>query len=187
MPTWPAAQSTPSLANRRFSSCFDATVNQNGTSYMYLAMRQNDVPLFVTTTADTSNGTTTSNLALRANQGGDVQYRCAKAIAARERNAQRQRRTRMKFSLRSVGSGTQVISLASTLTVTDGVSIDGTTQSGWLQNSFMPIVLDGNNGAYSGLTLSSTADGSLIRVSSFATLAVMGSESNPAPVEYDCR
>ncbi len=153
---------TQALQSDGFQIGSDATVNQNGISFMYLAWKQNDIPLFVTTTADTSDGTTTSNLALRANHGGDGAISLREAILAA--NATRNvngDEDEIQFAIS--GSGTQVISVASALSVTDGVSIDGTTQSGWVQNSFMPIVLDGNNGAYSGLTLSSTADGSLIR------------------------
>ncbi|MGB7326931.1 MAG: DUF4347 domain-containing protein, partial [Rubripirellula sp.] len=62
------------------------------------------------------------------------------------------------------GSGTQVISLSSSLdTITEEVFIDGTTQTGWLEQSFMPIVIDGNDGAFDGLTFSSTADNSEVR------------------------
>jgi len=62
------------------------------------------------------------------------------------------------------GSGTQNIGLGTTLpTITDTVSIDGTTQTGWIEQTFMPIVIDGNGGGGDGLTFSSTADGSEVR------------------------
>jgi hypothetical protein len=64
------------------------------------------------------------------------------------------------------GSGDEywTINLSSALPeITDAVNIDATTQTNWLAGSFMPIVLDGNNGAYAGLTLSPDADGSTIR------------------------
>ena len=61
------------------------------------------------------------------------------------------------------GSGTQVITLASALDViTDQVTIDGTTQTGWTAGSFLPIVVDGNNNG-TGLEFSATADGSVVR------------------------
>ncbi|MFK8067883.1 MAG: DUF4347 domain-containing protein, partial [Gammaproteobacteria bacterium] len=42
------------------------------------------------------------------------------------------------------GSGTQVIALSSALdTITEEVTIDGTTQTGWVEGSFLPIVIDG--------------------------------------------
>lgn len=62
------------------------------------------------------------------------------------------------------GSGTQVIALSSALdTITEQVNIDGTTQTGWSEGSFLPIVLDGNDGFFNGLHFSSTADNSEIR------------------------
>ncbi|HBJ36744.1 MAG TPA: hypothetical protein DDZ51_18710, partial [Planctomycetaceae bacterium] len=62
------------------------------------------------------------------------------------------------------GSGTQIINALSALpTITDQITIDGTTQAGWVVGSFMPIVLDGNDLAANGLTLGDTADGSTIR------------------------
>ena len=61
------------------------------------------------------------------------------------------------------GSGTQVITLASALdAITDQVTIDGTTQTGWVAGSFLPIVVDGNNNG-TGLEFSATADGSVVR------------------------
>ncbi|MGB7343364.1 MAG: DUF4347 domain-containing protein, partial [Pirellulaceae bacterium] len=62
------------------------------------------------------------------------------------------------------GSGTQVIELASLLPqITDSLIIDGTTQNGWVEGSFLPIVIDGNSLSGSGLTLNATADNSEIR------------------------
>jgi len=62
------------------------------------------------------------------------------------------------------GSGTQVITPSSALDqITDEVYIDGTTQAGWVEGGFLPIVLDGDNGAFDGLTLTSAADNSTIR------------------------
>jgi hypothetical protein len=62
------------------------------------------------------------------------------------------------------GGGTQTISLATELPlVTETVLIDGTTQSGYVANSFLPIIVDGNDSAGSGFTLLNTADGSTIR------------------------
>ncbi|MCA9063345.1 MAG: DUF4347 domain-containing protein, partial [Planctomycetaceae bacterium] len=61
------------------------------------------------------------------------------------------------------GSGTQVISLASALPqITEQLTIDGTTQTGWVAGSFLPVVLDGNDVA-SGIEFSAAADGSLVR------------------------
>ncbi|MEM6473506.1 MAG: lectin-like protein, partial [Planctomycetota bacterium] len=61
------------------------------------------------------------------------------------------------------GSGTQVINLSSQLDITDQVTIDGTTQTGWTEGSFLPIVIDGGSSGINGLNLTATADGSEIR------------------------
>ena len=62
------------------------------------------------------------------------------------------------------GGGTQVINLSSALDqITEQVTIDGTTQAGWAAGSFLPIVLDGNSGAFDGLNFSATVDGSEVR------------------------
>ncbi|MEP3479784.1 MAG: cadherin domain-containing protein [Fuerstiella sp.] len=62
------------------------------------------------------------------------------------------------------GSGTQVIALSSSLeSITEQVSIDGTTQNGWVESSFLPIVIDGNDTSFDGLRFSATADGSEVR------------------------
>ena len=61
------------------------------------------------------------------------------------------------------GSGTQVIDLSSQLDITDQVTIDGTTQTGWTEGSFLPIVIDGGSSGINGLNFTSTADGSEIR------------------------
>jgi len=61
------------------------------------------------------------------------------------------------------GSGTQVITLSSQLNdITDTVTIDGTTQTGWVAGSFLPIVLDGD-GVSKGFEFRSNADGSILR------------------------
>ncbi|MFN9420110.1 MAG: DUF4347 domain-containing protein, partial [Pirellula sp.] len=62
------------------------------------------------------------------------------------------------------GSGTQVINVASVLpTITDQVTIDGTTQTGYVAGSFVPIILDGNNLNANGLTLGVGSSSSTIR------------------------
>ena len=61
------------------------------------------------------------------------------------------------------GSGTQVINLLSQLDITDQVTIDGTTQTGWTEGSFLPIVIDGGSSGINGLNFTATADGSEIR------------------------
>lgn len=62
------------------------------------------------------------------------------------------------------GSGTQIINLSSALdTITEQLTIDGTTQTGWTAGSFLPIVIDGNNGSFDGLNFGANADGSEVR------------------------
>ncbi len=104
---------------------------------MYMAWQQHDVPLFVTTTADTSNGTTTSTYNLRANQGADNAISLREAVAAA--NATRNVNgitDEIQFAIS--GSGSHQITLGSAISISDGVTIDGTTQSGWVQQSYLP-------------------------------------------------
>ena len=62
------------------------------------------------------------------------------------------------------GGGTKIIALSSLLPqITDGVTIDGTTQSGYVAGSFLPIIVDGNNLAGDGFYFSGTADSSTLR------------------------
>ncbi|MFN7890247.1 MAG: DUF4347 domain-containing protein, partial [Pirellula sp.] len=62
------------------------------------------------------------------------------------------------------GSGTQIINVATVLpTITDQVTIDGTTQTSYVAGSFIPIILDGNNLNTNGLTLGVGSSGSTIR------------------------
>ncbi len=62
------------------------------------------------------------------------------------------------------GGGTQVIDLVSALpSITDSILIDGTTQDGWVEGSFLPIVIDANDGNFDGLRFQSGATGSLVR------------------------
>ncbi len=61
------------------------------------------------------------------------------------------------------GAGSQTITLTSTLpAITNPLIINGTTQSGWVQGSFMPIVIDGN-GVGGKLQFTASADNSVLR------------------------
>ncbi len=139
----------------------DGTTNSSGVSYQYLAFRQNDVPLFVTTTADTTGGTTSSTLALRANQGGDNAISLREAITAA--NATRNVNGDVDvINFAISGSGVQTITLGSTLPyLSDAVRIDAWTQSGW--NNSPLIELNGNGASSYGFVLDTTSDGSTIR------------------------
>ena len=63
------------------------------------------------------------------------------------------------------GAGVHTINVGSTLTITDAVTINATTDDSFATNSNRPaIVLDGNNAfTGDGLVLTGTADGSMIR------------------------
>ncbi|MCA9197844.1 MAG: DUF4347 domain-containing protein, partial [Planctomycetales bacterium] len=66
----------------------------------------------------------------------------------------------------SPGSGDEywTIGITSILpSITDAVTIDGTTQAGWVAGTFLPIVIDGNNGSNFGFRFSNTSDGSTMR------------------------
>ncbi|TWT84883.1 PilZ domain protein [Planctomycetes bacterium CA13] len=69
------------------------------------------------------------------------------------------------ISFNIAGTGVHTINLSSTLTITDTVTIDATTDDSFASNGNQPaIVLDGNNSfSGDGLVLTSTADGSTIR------------------------
>jgi len=62
------------------------------------------------------------------------------------------------------GNGTQVINLGADLpSIIEQVEIDGTTQTDWAEQSFMPIVIDGNDIANDIFTFSAAADDSEVR------------------------
>ncbi len=155
---------TQALQSDGFQVGSDAAVNQNGVNFIYLAWKQNDVPLFVTTTADTTGGTTTSTLALRANQGGDNAISLREAILAA--NATRNVNgiaDEINFAIS--GSGIQTITIGTTglANITDAVTIDAWTQSGY---SSTPVIeLNGGNTGTTkdGFNLASGSSGSTIR------------------------
>ncbi len=61
-------------------------------------------------------------------------------------------------------AGAYVITLSSALpTITEAVSIDASTQSGYVAGGLHTVVLDGNDAAAYGFNLSNTSDGSTIR------------------------
>ena len=159
-----ATNQTQALQSDGFQVGSDAAVNQNGVNFMYLAWKQNDVPLFVTTTADTTGGTTTSTLALRASQGGDNAISLREAILAA--NATRNVNgivDEIDFAIS--GSGIQTITIGTTglASITDAVSIDAWTQSGY---SSTPVIeLNGGNTGTTkdGFHLASGSSGSTIR------------------------
>ncbi len=73
------------------------------------------------------------------------------------------------------GGGSQTINVASVLpTITGQVTIDGTTQTGYVAGSFVPIILDGNNLNANGLTLVLALQAAPFVALSYAILVGMG-------------
>ncbi len=142
----------------------DGTTNGSGVSYQYLAFRQNDAPLFVTTTADTTGGTTSSTLGLRANQGGDNAISLREAILAANSNRNVNGiADEILFAISGTGVQTITIGTTGLASITDAVKIDAWTQSGW--NNSPLIELNGNSTGTlkDGFNLGSGSSGSTIR------------------------
>ncbi|MEZ5658210.1 MAG: LamG-like jellyroll fold domain-containing protein [Burkholderiaceae bacterium] len=117
--------------------------------------------VIVTTTADTSDGDTSSITALLGNPGADKKISLREAITATNNTANGASNDRIEFAI--AGAGEHIIALSSALPqIQGGVTIDGTTQSGWVAASYLPIIVDGNDAA-GGLEFSSSADGSSVR------------------------
>ena len=127
----------------------------------------------VTTTADAINGDTSSFDNLLLDDGGDgISLREAMTAANTQAGADT-----ITFNLDtedssyidptpgSPGSGDEywTIGVSSALPqITDTLTLDGTTQNGWVAGSFQPVVIDGNDNS-SGIQFSTDADGSVIR------------------------
>ena len=142
----------------------NAATNGSGVTFQYLAFRQNDVPLFVTTTADTTGGTTTSTLSLRASQGGDNAISLREAILAT--NATRNVNGEADEILFAIpGGGVQTITVGTTglASITDAVKIDASTQADWTSSPLIELN-GGNTGTTKdGFHLSAGSSGSTIR------------------------
>ena len=152
-----------SLGADGFQIGSDSMVNTNGTAYVYFAFGQNSAPLFVDTTSDTSDGTTTSITALRANRGVDGVISLREAIAAA--NAAHNGTVIDEINFAISGSGVQTITIGTTglANITDAVKIDAWTQSGY---SSTPVIeLNGGNSGTTkdGFNLASGSSGSTIR------------------------
>ena len=127
----------------------------------------------VTNTLDNINGDTSSIAALIAGDGGDgISLREAITAANNQAGADT-----IEFNIGtgdsgyfdptpgSPGSGDEswTIDVSSLLPdILDTVTIDGSTQTGWVSGTFLPIVLDGN-GIGTGLEFNSNSDGSVLR------------------------
>ncbi len=104
--------------------------NTNGQSYGYFAFKQNDAPLFVDTTSNTSDGTVTSINALRASRGADGRISLREAIAAT--NATRNvNSTADQIYFQIQGTGTQTLSVTGSdlAAFSDAIILDATTQT----------------------------------------------------------
>ena len=117
--------------------------------------------LVVTTTADTVDGTTTSVSALVGAPGADGRISLREAIQATNATAGL---NTIRFGIPP--AGTQTIVLGSALpTITSPVTIDGTSQPGWVNAPpYAPVIeLNGTSGGGAGLRLEAGSDGSTIR------------------------
>ncbi len=130
----------------------------------------------VTTTADSSNGDTSSVAALIGDDGGD-------GISLREAIEAANNTAGDNYLAFSIGSGTQTIALSSALPViTESVTIDGWTQPGY--SGTPGIVIDADQQVANAFVLAATADDSTIRgfvlrdFSSDAIVIHAGSDNN---------
>ena len=141
-----------------------AEQNGSGQTYAYFAFKQNDAPLIVDTTSDTSDGTTTSINALRAGLGADAKISLREAIAAT--NATRNvNSTVNEVQFAIPGSGVQTITVGSTAlpTITDGLKLNAWSQPGYTSSPLIELN-GGNTGTTKdGLSLQSGSAGSTIR------------------------
>jgi hypothetical protein len=120
--------------------------------------------LAVDTVSDVLDGDTTSITTLLASKGADGFISLREAITATNNTANVGGvADRINFAI--AGTGVHTITPGSLLpNITGAVVLDASTDDSFAANSNRPaIVLDGNNLAGSGLTLTSTADGSTIR------------------------
>ncbi|MCM2371762.1 LamG-like jellyroll fold domain-containing protein, partial [Aporhodopirellula aestuarii] len=118
----------------------------------------------VTTANDTWDGDTTSIDALLANKGADGLISLREAIMAAN-NTQNDGGTADQINFAISGTGVHTINLGSSLTITDAVTIDATSDDSFAANGNRPaIILDGNNSfSGDGVVLTNSADGSTIR------------------------
>ena len=152
------ATATVDLGGGNYGSTSEFALNRTATSQGIIV---------VDTLSDVSDGTTTSIAALGTSRGADNRISLREAITAANNTANSGGNPdKIVFAIPGpLGTSTShVINVATALpTVTQANIIDGSTQAGWVQGSFMPIVIDGNSGSFDGLTVTATADNSTIR------------------------
>ena len=118
--------------------------------------------IVVDTTSDVADGTTTSITNLGNSRGADGRISLREAITAANNTANGGAPDKIVFNI--AGGGSQVITPLTALpSLTDAVVIDGTTQTGWIVDSYLPIVLDGNDLNAHGLNFASGSSGSIVR------------------------
>ncbi len=106
--------------------------------------------LYVTTAADTSDGDTSSLTDLIASPGADGAISLREAIIAANNTANQGVPDQIYFAI--PGTGPFAIEVSSQLpTITDPVTIDGTTQYGYVDS---PVVSVSSNGVPTGLSIS---------------------------------
>ncbi len=106
-----------------------------------------------------ANGNTSSIAALIAADGGDGISLMEAILAANNTGAA----DTINFNIAGAGPHTIIVT-AALPTITNQVTIDGSSEPDWTTNGNRPIViLDGNNLAADGLVLTASADGSIIR------------------------
>ncbi|MES2992095.1 MAG: DUF4347 domain-containing protein [Pseudomonadota bacterium] len=139
------------------------------TSEFSAAIVASDHQIAVTTVADNNDagiaaGNATHTLTwLAANRGADGQISLREAIIAANNTANGAGPDRITFAIAGTGVHT-LVPLTSLPTISAAVILDASTDDSVAANGGRPaIVLDGNDLAGHGLTLSATADGSTIR------------------------
>jgi trimeric autotransporter adhesin len=127
------------------------------------AVSSTQATVTVTTTADTTDGDTTSLGTLLANMGADGVISLREAITAANNTVNGSSVDRIVFDI--AGTGIHTIEPATALpAITDGIHIDATTDASFAANSSRPaIVIDGNGLSGDGLWFTAAADDSTVR------------------------
>ena len=117
--------------------------------------------LYVDTTSDVADGTTTSIGALIANKGDDGKISLREAITAANNTANGAVPDRIYFSI--AGAGPHTINVTSALpTILESVVIDGTSEPDYVAGT--PAVrIDGAAAGFSGISIGATGGGSTIQ------------------------
>jgi len=195
--TFSAAPDFESPADNGANNVYDVTVQVSDgsrTTTQAFAVTVTDVSsaLVVTTTADTNDsglGSSFTAEQLNAVNGGtDGKVSLREAIIAANNTAGTDNVT-FNIATGTAGTGNDagayVITLSSALpTVTQAITLNASTQSGYVAGGLHTVVLDGNDASAYGLDLTNTADGSTIRgllirnTTAYGIYLESGSDSN---------